>query len=101
MSIESGYMPETPESGPNNPTFGHAEAPNNKTYYYRIEAGPDEDNNPDTFIEFPDLPGCMTQIAPDQDPHQAALEILGLWIETEVEQGHDIPEPNFNPAKSE
>lgn len=45
------------------------------------------------FIEFPDLPGCMTQVEEAQEIPDAAEEIRALWIEGEYEDGHDIPEP--------
>jgi antitoxin HicB len=45
------------------------------------------------FIEFPDLPGCMTQVEEASEIGPAAEEIRALWIETEYEDGHDIPEP--------
>ncbi len=45
------------------------------------------------FIEFPDLPGCMTQVEDKAEIAGAAEEIRVLWIEGEYEDGHDIPEP--------
>lgn len=45
------------------------------------------------FIEFPDLPGCMTQVEDARDIAAMADEIRTLWIETEYERGADIPEP--------
>lgn len=45
------------------------------------------------FIEFPDLPGCMTQVDDASEIPGAAEEIRTLWIESEYEDGHDIPEP--------
>lgn len=45
------------------------------------------------FIEFPDLPGCMTQVEDASDIAAMAEEIRILWIETEYERGADIPEP--------
>lgn len=45
------------------------------------------------FIEFPDLPGCMTQVEDAHEIPDAAEEIRTLWIEGEYEDGHDIPEP--------
>lgn len=44
-------------------------------------------------IEFPDLPGCMTQVEDASEIPEAADEIRALWIEGEYEDGHDIPEP--------
>lgn len=45
------------------------------------------------FIEYPDLPGCMTQVEEASEIPQAAEEIRMLWIEGEYEDGHDIPKP--------
>lgn len=45
------------------------------------------------FIEFPDLPGCMTQVRSEGEIPQAAEEIRTLWIETSHEEGWGIPEP--------
>jgi predicted RNase H-like HicB family nuclease len=45
------------------------------------------------FIEFPDLPGCMTQVENASDIAAMADEIRTLWLETEYERGADIPEP--------
>lgn len=45
------------------------------------------------FIEFPDLPGCMTQVRSESDIPEAAEEIRTLWIETAHEKGWTIPEP--------
>ncbi len=46
------------------------------------------------FIEFPDLPGCMTQVERAEDIGPMAEEIRALWIETEYERGADIPLPS-------
>lgn len=45
------------------------------------------------FVEFPDLPGCMTQVEDAADIAAMAEEIRILWIETEYERGATIPEP--------
>lgn len=45
------------------------------------------------FIEFPDLPGCMTQVEDASEIAEAAEEIRTLWIETEYDRSADIPEP--------
>jgi len=48
------------------------------------------------FVEFPDLPGCMTQVEDAADIGAMAEEIRILWIETEYERGATIPEPVTN-----
>ena len=46
------------------------------------------------FIEFPDLPGCMTQVERASDIPQAAEEIRQLWLEGAVlDTSLPIPEP--------
>jgi predicted RNase H-like HicB family nuclease len=45
------------------------------------------------FIEFPDLPGCMTQVEDPAEIAALAEEIRTLWIEGEYEDGATIPEP--------
>lgn len=50
-------------------------------------------DNGSFFIEFPDLPGCMTQVEHESEIFQAAEEIRTLWIEGEYEDGATIPEP--------
>lgn len=71
-----------------------ATQPHPLTYYLSLEypytVVPDEGSY---FIEFPDLPGCMTQVEDAQEIPEAAEEIRTLWIEGEYEDGHDIPEP--------
>lgn len=57
---------------------------------YRYTVVPDDGSY---FIEFPDLPGCMTQVEDAHEIPEAADEIRVLWIEGEYEDGHDIPEP--------
>lgn len=46
-------------------------------------------------ILFPDLPGCMTQVESIEEISAAAEEIRTLWIETEYEEGEDIPLPSY------
>ena len=60
-------------------------------YSLRVIADPDGGY----VIEFPDLPGCMTQIEHLDEVGSMATEIRELWIETEYELGHDIPLPTY------
>lgn len=46
-------------------------------------------------INFPDLPGCMTQVESLDEIGPMAQEIRTLWIETEYEEGEDIPLPSY------
>lgn len=45
------------------------------------------------FINFPDLPGCMTQVEDAAEIGAMADEIRILWLETAYDQGLVIPEP--------
>ena len=45
------------------------------------------------FIEFPDLPGCMTQVEDAAEVGAMAEEIKNLWLRTAYDQGMPIPEP--------
>lgn len=45
------------------------------------------------FVQYPDLPGCMTQVEDAADIPAMAQEIKELWLETSLEDGIDIPEP--------
>jgi predicted RNase H-like HicB family nuclease len=65
-------------------------------YPFRAVADPDGGY----VILFPDLPGCMTQVDTIEEIGPAAREIKELWIETEYESGHDIPDPSFPPEYS-
>lgn len=51
-------------------------------------------------IEFPDLPGCMTQVETSGEIFDVAQEIRELWIETAYEQGRSIPPPEEAPEYS-
>lgn len=62
-------------------------------YRFNVIAGyPDEGGY---VIEFPDLPGCLTQVESLDDLAAMANEIRELWIETEYERGRVIPEPSY------
>ncbi len=65
-------------------------------YYLSLEypytVVPDDGSH---FVEFPDLPGCMTQVEDRASIADMAEEIRTLWIEGEYEDGHDIPEPRL------
>lgn len=46
-------------------------------------------------VEYPDLPGCMTQVESLEEVAEAAEEIRSLWIETAYEGGQEIPLPTY------
>ncbi len=46
-------------------------------------------------IVYPDLPGCMSQAETLEEIPAMAEEARTGWIETEYEEGRNIPEPSF------
>lgn len=46
-------------------------------------------------LDYPDLPGCMTQVESFDEVAHAAEEIRHLWIETQFEDGDPIPLPTY------
>jgi antitoxin HicB len=60
---------------------------------YPFVAHPDPEGG--YVILFPDLPGCMTQVETIEEIGTAASEICALWIESEYEDGKDIPLPSY------
>lgn len=46
-------------------------------------------------VVFPDLPGCLTQFETLDELAEMVEEARTLWIESEYEQGHDIPLPTY------
>lgn len=69
-------------------------AARNLDYYLALEypytVVPDDGS---FFVQYPDLPGCMTQVENAADIPAMAQEIKELWLETALEDGLDIPEP--------
>jgi len=62
-----------------------------REYPFNVIADPDGGY----VIEFPDLPGCMTQIETLDEVGAMAEEIRTLWLETEYEAGDEIPAPSY------
>lgn len=46
-----------------------------------------------TFARIVEFPGCMTEGASDEDAVRNLREALLLWLETELDRGHEIPTP--------
>jgi len=65
-------------------------------YPFRVDADPDGGY----VIEFPDLPGCLTQADEPDEIGPMAEEARSLWIETEFEAGKAIPLPSYPPEYS-
>ena len=47
------------------------------------------------LIEFPDLPGCMSDGETLEDAIENGKDALQCWIEAAAEDGQEIPEPGF------
>lgn len=48
----------------------------------------------EAFIaEVPDLPGCVADGPTYEDALAMIQEVMDIWIETQKEMGHPIPEP--------
>ncbi len=62
-----------------------------REYPFTVIADPDGGY----VIEFPDLPGCMTQIETLDEVGAMAEEIRSLWIETAFDMGNGIPAPSY------
>jgi antitoxin HicB len=59
---------------------------------YRFDVVPDPEGG--YVIEYPDLPGCMTQVETAAEIGAAAAEIRELWLEAAFEQDVAIPLPS-------
>jgi predicted RNase H-like HicB family nuclease len=46
-------------------------------------------------IWFPDLPGCMSYAATMEEVGEQARVAFELWMKSEYDQGHPIPEPTI------
>ena len=71
-------------------------------YYQKLEYPFNVFADPDGgyFIDFPDLPGCMTQVDNiDEIPYMVEDARMG-WMETEYDHDEDIPLPSYMPEYS-
>lgn len=59
---------------------------------YRVEVYPEEDGSGYTAV-IPDLPGCMTCADSLEELWEMLKDAKCLWIETALEDGEYIPEP--------
>lgn len=53
------------------------------------------------LVEFPDLPGCVTQGETLQEALEMAQDAASGWILTSIEEDEKIPSPSRNPQKPE
>jgi len=60
---------------------------------YRFDVVADPDGG--YVINFPDLPGCITQVETLDEVGPMAEEVRQLWIETAFDHGHAIPPPSY------
>lgn len=65
---------------------------------YRFNVIADEDGG--YVVEFPDLPGCITQVEDITEVSPMAEEIRTLWIKTAFDHGFEIPDPTYPPLYS-
>lgn len=63
---------------------------------YRLEIVPGERG--EIFVQYPELPGCMTQVQRLEDVPEIAREILTGWLEIALEDGFPIPLPDERPT---
>jgi antitoxin HicB len=66
---------------------------------YRFTVRPlTEDEGGGYLIEFPDLPGCMSDGATIEDAITNGLDAMRGWIEAMRAEGHPIPAPTRSAA---
>lgn len=59
---------------------------------YRLEVVPGEHG--EIFVQYPELPGCMTQVRRLEDVPAITREILTGWLEIALEDRFDVPLPD-------
>lgn len=47
------------------------------------------------LAEFPDCAGCATFASSEEELRERAKEAVELWLETELDDGEEIPKPAF------
>ena len=50
------------------------------------------------LIEFPDLPGCMSDGETLEEAIENGKDALQCWVEAAAEDGQEIPEPGSSPT---
>ena len=71
---------------------------NNLEYPFNISILPDKEGG-GYLIEFPDLPGCISDGDTIDEAIANGKDALSCWIETAEEYGNEIPKPS-SPAHS-
>ncbi len=59
-------------------------------YPFNVIADPDGGY----VVEYPDLPGCITQVEDADEIIPMAKDARAVWLEIEYDQGIDIPLPS-------
>lgn len=52
------------------------------------------------LVEFPDLPGCLTEGETREEALENAREALSAWLYAAVKTGEDIPEPSAHRGRN-
>jgi antitoxin HicB len=61
---------------------------------YRFTVRPlSEDEGSGYLVEFPDLPGCMSDGETIEEAILNGIEAMGGWVEAMRAEGHPIPQP--------
>ena len=60
---------------------------------YKMEIIPDTEEG-GYVAAFPDLPGCLTCAETIEDLIENAIDAKRVWLESELEMGAEIPEPD-------
>ena len=60
---------------------------------YRLEIIPDTEEG-GYVAAFPELPGCLTCAETIEDLIENAMDAKRVWLESELEMGAEIPEPD-------
>jgi len=54
----------------------------------------EQDEDGSCFIQYPDLPGCMTCGATIEETLAMGEDAIKSWIESALRDGDNVPEPN-------
>ena len=58
-----------------------------------------DDGNEYWLAEIPLLPGCMSDGSDPNEALQNLEDAKRLWIETQIGDGYEVPEPEHNPRR--
>ena len=67
---------------------------------YRMDLIPEEDGTGYTVL-VPDLRGCISFCETIDEADQMITEAKKLWIETALDKGWEVPEPQSSPVSAE